>query len=179
MTQTPQAKRLLTDRDGIDSALIQPASARAERPEEPPTLRQNYAEQLRKLRLETKRDVGLSSAKDFWLFFGANPDARQASLGVSDDGNVRADWRTDWSNQVSIEFLGGGKTNFVVFERGEGLSKVECSTGRGDLESAISQVTAFEATANRQKRAAQWLANAGGSQPELEHVVRRRSQSPA
>ena len=96
--------------------------------------------ELRAYAAEDGFDLNPASEGDFRAFAAATPGMRRAMLALPEEGNLSANWRDAESNRASIEFLGGGKVEFVL-RRSEGDA---WDYGIDTLEGVKARISSFE-----------------------------------
>ena len=120
MTQTSQAKRELAN--GLpDPAANGANSAGGDAPE------LVYGERLRFLREEAafhEFEVNEKSVGDFVSLLEAMPNAREAGIFLTDDGDLSAEWRTDPEHHFELHFFGDERVNYAIFMKHGGTDEV-------------------------------------------------------
>ena len=103
-------------------------------------------EELREYGLEEEVEVNPDSERDFLTFIQTLPGARQAALALTDDGTLRAAWgdANDHESHLAMEFLGGGRTRYVIFRRRAGAEKISRVAGTDTFQGVLRQLSAFD-----------------------------------
>lgn len=93
---------------------------------------QAYRRRIEELRGYGQADgiaINPDSERDFLAFVQTLPGSRRAGLVLTDDGTLRAAWDNDNDEEthLGVEFLGNGRTVYVIFRRmpeGEELTSI-------------------------------------------------------
>lgn len=99
------------------------------------------------LREEAQHDgytLNPASRRDFERFALGADDVRRGGLVLLENGNLRAIWRDEQRARVGLQFLGGGRVQYVIFKRRKGERSVSRVAGRDSLEGLERQLAAFE-----------------------------------
>ena len=111
--------------------------------------RQAYTQRIEELRNEAALDgieVNGASERDFWSFVRLGDPDRRAGVMLLDNGNLRAVWKGDDSTRVGIQFLGGGRAEYVIFKRRPVTTDISRVAGSDTLEGVQRQIHAFDLT---------------------------------
>ena len=106
-----------------------------------------YMPRLKYLQDEAVHDgheLNLASEIDFQNFVQSDPDIRRGNLVLMDNGNLRATWKDEHGTRLSLQFLGGGMVQFVLFKRRRQGQLVSRVSGRDSLGGLKWQIVAFE-----------------------------------
>ncbi len=101
-------------------------------------------EELKGYAVEDEIEVNPASERDFWGFLESLPASRRASLVLSNVGNLKAVWKDADANQFSIQFLGDGQGEYIIFKRRQNASKISTVVGIDSLQGIQVQMVAFE-----------------------------------
>lgn len=112
-----------------------------------PEVRQTYRNRIAELReygVEDGVTINPASEKDFWSFVKSLPAARQGSLVLMDNGNLRAVWEGKDESHLALQFLGGRMIQYVIFKRRPRASKVSRVAGADTFDGIKRQIDAFD-----------------------------------
>ena len=107
-------------------------------------------------RIDALRSMGASdgidlrqvSLLDFARFIQDEPPVPQASLILTESGNVRAVWRGAGGRQIGVQFLGGGTGSYVVLEPEASRRESPAPYGRLTLAELKELVLEFDPAAH-------------------------------
>ena len=85
-----------------------------------------------------------TSLYDFERFALGSNNVRRGGLVLLDNGNLRAIWRDEQGTRLGLQFLGGGRVQYVIFKRRIGERMVSRAAGRDSLEGLERQLAAFD-----------------------------------
>ena len=136
--------------EGSDTRVPPSSSSRLRLPNE--TVRQRrkreaYEERIEFLQEEARHDgyaLNSASRRDFEQFALEAEDIRRAGLALLDNGNLRAIWRDGQGTRLGLQFLGGGRAQYVLFKRRTGEQPVSRVAGRDSLKGLERQLAAFD-----------------------------------
>jgi len=106
-----------------------------------------YRERISRLREDGEEDgieMREESRKDFWEFFGANPSYARGGVCLHDDGNLYVIWRDGQGTRLSLNFLGSGEVEYVIFKKHQAATKTSRVAARTDLDEIRSLIDMFE-----------------------------------
>lgn len=85
-----------------------------------------------------------ASQSDFLRFLELESRWRRGDLVLMDNGILRAVWKNGKGTCLSLQFLGDGKVQFVIFRRQARTLSVSRVTGRDSFEGLKRQICSFE-----------------------------------
>ena len=102
-------------------------------------------EELRRYGAEEEIAIDPDSERDFLAFIQTLPGAQEAGVVLTDDGTLRAVWddADDQESHLGMEFLGGGRTRYVIFKRRAGAAEISRVAGTDTFQGILRQLSAF------------------------------------
>ena len=118
----------------------------------PPESRERVNQQVYQERIEalcayaTEDGYSLNPAseRDFWTFINSAPYISKGDLVLSDNGNLHAVWESGEDNYFSLQFLGDGLLQYVIFKQRTGSKSISRVAGRDNMDGIKRQITAFD-----------------------------------
>ena len=85
-----------------------------------------------------------ASHRDFEHFALGSDNVRMGGLVLLENGNLRAIWRDEQGTRLGLQFLGGGRVQYVIFRRRTEERSVSRVAGRDSLKGLERQLAAFD-----------------------------------
>ena len=105
-----------------------------------------HMEQVKALEDDAREEnitINRASEKDFLSFVEPSSYAREGTVFLKDNGNVRAIWGDDEGNHIGLEFLGDDWIQYVIFKP-HPSKRTARAAGRGDPKGVLAQIQAFD-----------------------------------
>jgi len=107
---------------------------------------ETYRERISQLREDGEEDgveLREESRIDFWEFFNANPRYVRGGICMHDDGNLCAIWRDGSGTRLSLNFLGSGEVEYVIFKKRQAATKTSRVAARTSLDGIRGRIDEF------------------------------------
>ena len=109
--------------------------------------REAYEERVEFLQEEARHEgyaLNPASHRDFEHFALGSDNVRMGGLVLLENGNLRAIWRDEQGTRLGLQFLGGGRVQYVIFKRRKEERLVSRAAGRDSLKGLERQLAAFD-----------------------------------
>ncbi len=109
--------------------------------------REAYTSRIEFLQGEAQHEgyaLNPASHRDFEHFALGSDNVRMGGLVLLENGNLRAIWRDEHGTRLGLQFLGGGRVQYVIFKRRNEERLVSRVAGRDSLKGLERQLAAFD-----------------------------------
>lgn len=94
--------------------------------------------------LDNDISINAHSESNFLSFINSLPFLKKGTLFLLENGNLRAVWKSALGDYIGLQFLGGQKTQFVIFKVRERPGKIARIAGQDDFKGVHTLVSALE-----------------------------------
>ena len=108
---------------------------------------QAYKDRIGALRADALySDISINafSEQNFLSFINSLPFFKKGALFLLENGNLRAVWKSALGDYIGLQFLGGQKTQFVIFKVRERPGEIARIAGRDDFKGVHTLISALE-----------------------------------
>ncbi len=94
--------------------------------------------------LDNDISINAHSESNFLSFINSLPFLKKGTLFLLENGNLRAVWKSALGDYIGLQFLGGQKTQFVIFKVRERPGKIARIAGQDDFKGVHTLISALE-----------------------------------
>lgn len=94
--------------------------------------------------LDNDISINAHSESNFLSFINSLPFLKKGTLFLLENGNLRAVWKSALGDYIGLQFLGGQKTQFVIFKVRERPGKIARIAGHDDFKGVHTLISALE-----------------------------------